>query len=598
MKIITKNNSLIAIGLVLSMAFATDALAARGRVQVSNNTIKTDWGTLSRGARCYLDIWDETHSQSDIDAMKNRGLNAIHIYAEFPGSGQAGGYNSAKVDNVVNLADQNGLYVILTIGSGGDNGSYNSTFIQQFWNFYAPRYKDRTHVVYELCNEPVAWSSPYPQDALDMEKNTFNLIRWQAPNTHIMLMTYACPVNPTQAANECANLGISCGNASVAYHGYGIDGNENNALTSWYNAFTDKGIACGACTEPALSNDKANAASTQVFENKGVSYTHFINVHSIATDNSCFYDVMNNNGISWIPDYGSWPSPSTTGGTYKLIARHSGKALEAGGNSTANGTQIQQWDYVGSASQQWAITDTGNGNYKIIGVQSGKAVDIDYSQGGTANGTKVQLWDYWNGASQQFKFTATTNGYYRISPNCAPGSCLDLYYATTTNGAAVKLYQWSGGANQQWLLQPVDGTAKLISKYSGKSMCPYGGGTANGTQIHQWSYINSSYTDQQWTLTDTGSGNYKFINVKSGKALDISGGNSGNDTKVQLWDDYGNTAQLYKLTSTEVGQFRITPNCATGSCLDVSGPSTADGATVHLWQWLNAANQKWSVQAP
>ena len=290
------------------------------------------------------------------------------------------------------------------------------------------------------------------------------------------------------------------------------------------------------------------------------------------------------------------PTPTTTGGTYKLLSRYSGKAMDVWGAVTGNGSQIAQCSYNGGANQQWAITDTGSGNYKIIGVQSGKSLDI--YNGLTANDTKVELWDFWGGSMQTFKFTATTNGYYRISPNCAPGSCLDVEGPSTADGAKVHLWQWVNANNQQWLLQPVDGTAKLISKYSGKSLCAYGGQTANGTQIHQWDYINSSYTDQQWTLTDTGSGNYKFINVKSGRALDISGGGTANDTKVQLWDDYGNTAQRYKLTSTEVGQFRISPNCATGSCLDVSGPSTANGTKIHLWQWLNADNQKWSVQKP
>ena len=86
--------------------------------------------------------------------------------------------------------------------------------------------------------------------------------------------------------------------------------------------------------------------------------------------------------------------------------------------------------------------------------------------------------------------------------------------------------------------------------------------------------------------------------MQSGRALDVSGGGTANGTKVQLWDYYSNTAQLYKLTSTEVGQFRITPNCAPGSCLDVSGVSTANGAVVQLWQSNGQANQKWSVQAP
>jgi hypothetical protein len=290
------------------------------------------------------------------------------------------------------------------------------------------------------------------------------------------------------------------------------------------------------------------------------------------------------------------PQPVTAGGTYKLIARNSGKALDAYNNATANGTQIIQWPYTGGANQQWIVSADGS-YYKIIGVQSGKAVEV--GGGATANGSKVQLWDYYSYGWQKFAFTATDSGYYRISPSHATGSCLDVYYNATTNGAAVALCQWNGGNNQQWLLQPVDGTAKLISKYSGKAMDVWGAVTGNGSPIAQYGYNGGA--NQQWTLTDTGSGNYKIIGVQSGRALDVdaSQGGTANDTKVMLYDYASNKSnQQFKLTSSEVGQFRITPNCATGSCLDVSGPSTADGAKVHLWQWLNADNQKWSVQKP
>src|SRR5438270_8364714 len=117
------------IGLGFLLAFSPNASATRGRVKVMNNTIVTDRGTLIRGGRVSLDIWDETPTQADVDTMKNsRGLNAFHIYAEYPGSGKAAGYNAAKVDKVVDLADQNDLYVVLTIGSGGANGSFNGSY--------------------------------------------------------------------------------------------------------------------------------------------------------------------------------------------------------------------------------------------------------------------------------------------------------------------------------------------------------------------------------------------------------------------------------------------------------------------------------------
>jgi hypothetical protein len=147
------------------------------------------------------------------------------------------------------------------------------------------------------------------------------------------------------------------------------------------------------------------------------------------------------------------PDSGPSSGTYKIVARHSGKAMDAYKQETGNGTQIQQYSYWGGSGQKWTVTDTGSGYYKIIGVQSGKSLDIDYSNGGTANGTKVQLWSYWNGASQQFKFAATDSGYYRITPNCATGSCLDVKGKSTADRALVQLYQWNGGNNQQWALQ-------------------------------------------------------------------------------------------------------------------------------------------------
>jgi hypothetical protein len=294
----------IGFSLGVLLAFPTNALATRGRVKVANNTIMTDKGTLIRGARVSLDIWDETPSQADIDTMKNsRGLNAFHIYAEYPGGGSAG-YNSAKVDKVVDLADTNDLYVILTIGSGGGNGTFNQNFVTSFWNFYGPRYKDKTHVIYEVCNEPQAWSAPYNNNTLTMEKNAYTQIRGLAPDTHIMMMSYSQPINSAQAAAECATLGVAWNNASVAFHTYGIDGKEDSTLTSFYTAMKAKGIAY-ACTEPNLT---LKAITTKLFERDGVSETQFINVHDVATNSSAFTSWITSNNICWTPDFGTWPS--------------------------------------------------------------------------------------------------------------------------------------------------------------------------------------------------------------------------------------------------------------------------------------------------
>jgi MYXO-CTERM domain-containing protein len=359
----------IALGLGLFLAFSTDAWATRGRVKVANNTIVTDRDTLIRGARVSLDIWDETPSQSDVDTMKNeRGLNAFHIYGEYPGSNKPAGYNVSKVDKVVDMADENDLYVVLTIGSGGDNGKFNGSFVTAFWDFYAPRYKDRTHVVYEVCNEPQAWSAPYNNATLTMEKNAYTQIRGLAPDTHIMMMSYSQPNNWSQAASESAGLGISWDNASVAFHTYGIDGREDSTLTSFYKALQAEGIAY-ACTEPNLT---LKAITTKLFERDGVSETQFINVRDIATNNSAFASWITSNNICWTPDFGTWPSCSgSVPGTGGTGAGGSSGAGGRGGSGGSTSTAPGNGGRRGGSGGRTSIVAGSGGDTGVAGAAAG-----------------------------------------------------------------------------------------------------------------------------------------------------------------------------------------------------------------------------------
>ena len=136
-------------------------------------------------------------------------------------------------------------------------------------------------------------------------------------------------------------------------------------------------------------------------------------------------------------------------GTYRVISRLSGKALDAMG--TGDGTQIIQWPYSGGAMQQWTVTHTGNGQYSIIGIQSGKALDIEF--GGTNDGAKVQLYSNWGGPMQKFTFTPADSGYFRITPVSSPNSCLDVTGVATADGATIQQSTYRGGSGQQWSIQ-------------------------------------------------------------------------------------------------------------------------------------------------
>ena len=124
-----------------------------------------------------------------------------------------------------------GMYIIIDYHPVGGHDSPDAI---QWWTQIAPRYKDRTHVIYELANEPVAWNAAnYQADDIQFEEDLYSLIRSFAPDTHIILWSFANGTGPMlQMVNQGTDIDYS--NASVGYHPYGYDEQAIIALRSVY----------------------------------------------------------------------------------------------------------------------------------------------------------------------------------------------------------------------------------------------------------------------------------------------------------------------------------------------------------------------------
>lgn len=139
-------------------------------------------------------------------------------------------------------------------------------------------------------------------------------------------------------------------------------------------------------------------------------------------------------------------------GTYKITAKHSGKALDVYGFSTANGAIVHQWDYFGQTNQKWRVRRQTDGSYRLTAVHSGKVLDA--AGAGTANGTRI--WQYtWNGScAQKWRIENRSDGAKTVRSKCSD-KVLDVSGNSQANGAILQLWTAHGGDNQAFVFERI-----------------------------------------------------------------------------------------------------------------------------------------------
>jgi hypothetical protein len=136
-------------------------------------------------------------------------------------------------------------------------------------------------------------------------------------------------------------------------------------------------------------------------------------------------------------------------GTYKVISRHSSKAVSIAGPYMTNGTNIHQWAYYNNLlEQRWTFTHLGNNVYRIVTPYSGQAMAVD--NGFTSNGANVVQWPYYNAPHFKWQVTRGPAGYFYISPTHSLDKTLSVAGPSIADGANIHQWQWFGTNSQQW----------------------------------------------------------------------------------------------------------------------------------------------------
>ncbi|MEU0943326.1 RICIN domain-containing protein [Streptomyces canus] len=229
--------------------------------------------------------------------------------------------------------------------------------------------------------------------------------------------------------------------------------------------------------------------------------------------------------------------------------------------------------------KQWNRNDTTDGDIT--------SYTISTSTDGT-NFTQVAT-GTWAGdrATKVAEWPARNVGFVRLQANAATGGYANI------GGLHI------GGRSAKPALVsrvlPGDGTVyRIVNRKSGKVVDVFNFGTANGTNIQQWPWLNN--TAQKWTFASTGDGYYEIKNVNSGKLMEVAGLSRVDGGNVSIYADNNVPQQHWAVTPTGDGYYYLT-NRFSGLSLNVDGGSTADGANINQFTYSRAPEEQWQIIA-
>ncbi len=600
----------------------------RPRLNEAGTTFVADNGQLLRGHFTSTE-WSEPPPRENLAKIKALGSNAIHLYGEvfdanYPANGsQAPGYSAARIDDVVKNTRELGLYLVLTIGNGANNGKFNRDYVVDFWNFYAERYKDETHVVFEIQNEPVAWSPPYSQAALDMEVAAYNAIRSHAPDSPILLFSYSVLGQGEAAIQDLNKIGglIDWSNAGVAFHGYAgfkdtvasIDVILNAGYPVFMTEFTN--------SDWGYSRDFLDLELTAALEERDVSWLSFLHVppnfiNEPVTEPETFLDVVDKAGLSWVPDFGSWPvargvfgndgiPPATTDtwvaekltGTLRIEA----ESFDLGGQNVAyydKDSSNRGGAFRTDESVDILATSDSGGGYALAWVEGGEWLEYTFfvKEAGyydlglryAASGGSGSVRAFFNGVDRTGAWGLSGTG--GVQNWDTAKSQVFLEYGRQK----LRLEVESGGFNLNWMeLSPAatgpieDGTYRFVNRKSGLAMQ---GDVANGS-IVQSPYEGSS---QEWIVRHVGAGQYQVRFAKQTRYWSVFYQNNGEPLDLVGWWNVDSSSQRFLLTPTGDGYYYFRPVDG-GLCLEVEEASTDSGAQVLQHRFEGGSHQLWAI---
>jgi glucosylceramidase len=372
--------------------------------------------------------------------------------------------------------------------------------------------------------------------------------------------SYSSGIQDVAFQNTGGSTALIAENSASSAQTFGVTENGQNF------SYTLPAGAVATFTWPALPASSSNINSSAWYEVKNAGSGLCVQPTGGATANGTVLDQEPCTGAT---DQ-LWQFQPEGGGYQVANESAPGEVWDVTGGTgaTSNGTAIQIWSATGGTNQQWQALPVANGDYEFAAQNSGTEC-LDVTGESTASGTQLQQWACsGTDAAQTFQLvqsgtTSSPSASPSTSPSASPsasptgssggggintadwyevkntgsGLCVEAENSGTTNGTPVDQHTCTGAANQLWQFQ-TDGSGYQVANQnaSGEVWDVTGGtgATSNGTPIQVWSAGGGS--NQEWVPTLLSDGDYEFAAHNSGtECLDVTNESTASGTQLQQW---------------------------------------------------------------
>lgn len=442
----------------VALTWSSVSDAARARVKIQNNNVVASNGTTLRGAPFFLDIFAIQDMKDNDSQYKNYFNKVVNDYNmnlvrcspwignwEYMIKGDQWYENHKSLithllDKCVDWADEAGIYAVVNMHiKFGTKVDVQKT--KDFWNVFAPRYKDRTHVLYEIVNEP---------DIPSVKNNMGTLykhVRSKAPNTHLILWSLQDPekISTNEIWNRSGDINYN--NASVGWHSYETILGKTRR---WDLAkdYRDNGL-------PVINTEFYSLNNADYYP---IDYKYLV-------DNIRIGESMNMSWMQWAPVFNYRnTNQNLEHNDVKFTDNYKNRVKN--GYSGVNGIGYY-WGKDAEGSNNNSNNNNNNNNTGIAGVKrvkdnwKGRYLHVG-SQGGWVDVQSANLNTSWS--SQKWKFEQVSGSTYRIK-NQWTGKYLTA--PNKSEWATVKVDTLNNSwGSQKWVMEKTGNQYRIKNEWS------------------------------------------------------------------------------------------------------------------------------------